>query len=91
MSGSTYIHVIPGLVKVRVSGRGLRLCLGPRQARVHLGAGGPGVSTGYGPFTWYQPIKRARRQVAGDRKLMADLDAAGIGDYARNDLRRRSP
>jgi hypothetical protein len=82
MSGSAYLHIIPGLVKVRLSGRGPRLYLGPRWARLHLGAGGTGVSTGAGEFTWYQPIKRGRA-AAADERFLADLDAAGIGQQAR--------
>lgn len=43
-------------VRVRHSSRGARLSIGPRAARLHVGGGKPGVSTGTGPFTWYQPI-----------------------------------
>ncbi len=43
-------------VRVRHSSRGVRLSIGPRAARLHVGGGKPGVSAGTGPFTWYQPI-----------------------------------
>jgi len=46
-----YIRIFPSL-KVRVSKRGLRRSLGPRAARLHVGAGGTGISTGAGWWTW---------------------------------------
>ena len=47
---------------VRITKRGVRVRIGPRVARLHLGAGGRGVSTGFGPFTWYKPLRRRRRR-----------------------------
>jgi len=44
----------------RVTKRGVRVRLGPRAARLHVGAGGPGVSTGWGPFTFYKSLRRRR-------------------------------
>jgi len=58
---SVYIRLAPA-VKVRVSKRGLRWAIGPRAARVHVGAGGPGVSTGAGRWTWYKPLRRRGRR-----------------------------
>ena len=55
-----YFRLLPG-VKVRLTRGGVRFGLGPRGARLHLGSGGPGVSTGAGPFTWYRPLRRRRR------------------------------
>lgn len=46
----------------RVTKRGVRVRIGPRIARLHLGAGGPGISTGAGPFTWYKPLRKRRRK-----------------------------
>ena len=46
----------------RVTKRGVRVRIGPRLLRLHLGAGRPGVSTGAGPFTWYRPLRRRRRR-----------------------------
>jgi hypothetical protein len=57
---SIYLRLAPG-VKVRLGRRGPRWSIGPRAARVHFGAGGPGVSTGGGPFTWYRPLRRRKR------------------------------
>jgi len=57
----TYITVVPSLVKVRHTSRGWRLAVGPRWLRLHVGAGGPGVSTGAGPVSWYRPLRRKRR------------------------------
>lgn len=59
---STYITLIPGLLKVRHTKAGWRVAVGPRLARYHVGAGSRGVSTGAGPFTKYQPIRRRRRR-----------------------------
>jgi len=42
-----YVKILPG-VKVHVSRRGLRWSLGPRAARLLVGAGGPGSLTGAG-------------------------------------------
>lgn len=46
------MRLAPG-VKVRISSRGVRTSLGPRVARVHIGAGRTGFSTGIGPFGAY--------------------------------------
>jgi hypothetical protein len=53
-----YLRILPG-VKVRLTRRGVRWGLGPRAARLHLGAGGPGVSTG--AVLWYRPLRRRSR------------------------------
>lgn len=46
---------------IRLTKRGVRVRIGPRIARLHVGAGGTGVSTGFGPFSAYKPIRRRRR------------------------------
>jgi hypothetical protein len=56
-----YIRLMPG-VKVRITRRGVRWGLGPRAARLHVGAGGSGVSTGAGPFSLYHSLRRRRRR-----------------------------
>jgi hypothetical protein len=56
-----YLRLLPG-VKVRLTRRGVRWGVGPRAARAHFGAGGTGVSTGAGPFTWYRELRRRRRR-----------------------------
>lgn len=58
-----YFRVSPG-VKVRLTRRGVRLGLGPRIARLHLGAGGKGVSTGFGPLTLYKALGRRSRALS---------------------------
>ncbi len=45
------VRIAPG-VRVRVSSRGVRTSVGPRVARVHVGAGRTGFSTGIGPFSY---------------------------------------
>ncbi|WP_447925137.1 DUF4236 domain-containing protein [Georgenia muralis] len=49
------LKLAPG-VRVRVSKRGMRTSLGPRIARVHVGSGRAGVSTGLGPFGFYTSL-----------------------------------
>lgn len=46
----------------RFTKRGVRVRIGPRAARLHVGAGGTGFSTGAGPFTWYRPLRGKRRR-----------------------------
>jgi hypothetical protein len=46
----------------RFTRRGVRWRIGPRWLRLHGGAGGPGISTGAGPFTAYRPLRRRRRR-----------------------------
>lgn len=46
---------------IRLTKRGVRVRLGPRWLRYHTGAGGDGLSTGWGPFSAYRPLRRRRR------------------------------
>jgi hypothetical protein len=48
--------------KLRFTKRGVRVAIGPRILRYHTGAGGDGLSTGAGPFTYYRPLRRRRRR-----------------------------
>jgi hypothetical protein len=50
----------PRWLRLRLSRRGTRASIGPRLLRWHGGSGGPGVSTGAGPVTWYLPLRRRR-------------------------------
>jgi hypothetical protein len=45
-------------LKLRFTRRGVRVGIGPRWLRYHTGAGGDGVSTGFGPFTYYRNLRR---------------------------------
>jgi hypothetical protein len=56
-----YVRLMPG-VKVRLSKRDVRWALGPRAARLHVGEGGAGMSTGAGPFSAYWGLRRRRRR-----------------------------
>lgn len=49
------MRVAPG-VRLSTSSRGLRAHVGPRMTRLHVGSGRSGVSTGAGPFTWYEQL-----------------------------------
>lgn len=61
MAGFFSFKIAPG-VRVSASSRGLRTHLGPRMARVHVGGGRTGVSTGAGPFTAYESLGAPRRR-----------------------------
>lgn len=46
----------------RVTKRGLRVRIGPRVARLHVGAGGTGISTGFGPFSAYKSLAGRKKK-----------------------------
>jgi hypothetical protein len=52
MGLSFSVKVMPG-VRIRASSRGLRTSIGPQAARLHVGGGRTGFSTGAGPVTLY--------------------------------------
>lgn len=56
------IKLAPG-VRIRASSRGVRTSLGPRVARVHLGGGRTGISSGIGPLTYYTSVGGNRVRV----------------------------
>lgn len=56
-------RIMPG-VRLSASSRGIRAGVGPRIARVHVGAGRTGVSTGLGPFGAYTSVGAGRRRSA---------------------------
>ena len=73
MPGFLNVRVAPGL-RLSTSGRGLRAHVGPRAARLHLGGGGTGASTGTGPFTYYKSLQSVgQKRTSG---AMATSDAA---------------
>jgi hypothetical protein len=68
------LRVAPG-VRLSASSRGLRGHLGPRAARLHVGGGRTGVSTGAGPVTLYESVgsmKSAARPAAGPAVAQPD-------------------
>lgn len=96
MGGFFSVRVAPG-VRLSASGRGLRTHLGPRGARLHVGGGRTGVSTGAGPFTYYQGIggrKGAHSSTSrpvrngSDKEQVAKLIAAQLERIS--DLHRQS-
>ncbi len=54
------IKIAPG-VRVRASSRGIRTSIGPRAARLHVGGGRTGFSTGVGPVGYYATLGGGRR------------------------------
>lgn len=55
------VKLAPG-VRVRVSSHGVRAGVGPRIARVHVGTGRTGLSSGLGPFSVYGSVGGKRRR-----------------------------
>jgi hypothetical protein len=55
------VKLAPG-VRVRVSSHGVRAGIGPRIARVHVGTGRTGLSSGLGPFSVYSSVGGQRRR-----------------------------
>ncbi len=55
------LKLAPG-VRVRVSSHGVRAGIGPRVARVHVGTGRTGFSSGLGPFSVYGAVGGNRRK-----------------------------
>jgi hypothetical protein len=60
------VKLAPG-VRVRVSSHGVRAGIGPRIARVHVGTGRTGLSSGLGPFSVYGAVGGKRRRKSGGR------------------------
>jgi gas vesicle protein len=54
--------------------------LGPRAARVHLGAGRPGVSTGAGRFTYWAPVGGQKKS---SRSSSGSASRTSIASYQR--------
>jgi hypothetical protein len=71
---------------VRASSRGIRTSIGPRAARVHIGGGRTGISTGAGPVSLYTSIGGGSRrggsspQAAYQRQL-AQQDRASMAQH----------
>src|SRR3954469_15138917 len=85
------VKLAPG-VRVRASSRGVRTSLGPRIARVHVGGGRAGFSTGVGPVSYYTGAggsgrRSTSRSGAGtataNRQLAAATRAAEKMEQAR--------
>src|SRR6476646_9925513 len=85
------VKLAPG-VRVRASSRGVRTSLGPRAARVHVGGGRTGFSTGVGPVTYYTSGGSQRRRsssgpragtATANRQLAAAARAAEKQDHAQ--------
>ncbi len=54
------VKLAPG-VRIRASSHGVRASVGPRAARVHVGTGRTGFSSGVGPFSVYGAVGGKRR------------------------------
>lgn len=60
-------RVAPG-VRIRASSRGVRASLGPRAARVHVGAGRTAISSGVGPLTVFTTLGGAAARAGGGQR-----------------------
>ena len=76
------VRIAPG-VRVRASSRGVRTSIGTRAARVHVGGGRTGFSTGVGPVTYYASAgggrgggRRPRTGTAGANRQLAAASRA---------------
>ncbi len=80
-----YFRLAPG-IRLGVTQRGLRASLGPRSARLHVGAGRPGLSTGAGPLTYYQPLSGSSGSsgAAGKAKLLQAQQVNAVWDRLLN-------
>lgn len=84
------VKLAPG-VRVRASSRGVRTSLGPRAARVHVGSGRTGFSTGVGPVSYYtsggsgrrRPSRTGTGTAAANRQLAVAARANEKLDQAR--------
>lgn len=82
------VRIAPG-VRVRASSRGVRTSIGPRAARVHVGGGRTGFSTGVGPLTYYTSAGSSRRPssrtgtATANRQLASAARAADKVEQAR--------
>lgn len=85
------VRIAPG-VRVRASSRGLRASLGPRAARLHVGGGRTGFSTGVGPVSYYTSLGGSHRRpssrpssatAATNRQLAAAARSADKLESAR--------
>jgi hypothetical protein len=64
------IRIAPG-VRIRASSRGIGASVGPRIARVHVGPGSAGVSSGLGRFSAYSGSSTRRRSYGGRTPTLA--------------------
>ncbi|MEU8299749.1 DUF4236 domain-containing protein [Micromonospora sp. NPDC048909] len=60
------IKLAPG-VRIRASSRGIRTSVGPRAARVHIGGGRTGISSGIGPVSFYSSLGGTTRRTSPSR------------------------
>jgi len=82
MAGFFSVRLAPG-VRVSASSRGLRAHVGPRGARLHVGGGRAGVSTGAGPFTYYESLGGSGGRPSGVYSTGPSAAAIARADKAR--------
>ncbi len=75
------LKVAPG-VRLRVSKRGVRTSLGPRAARVHVGGGRTGFSTGVGPVGFYGSSRRNWRRTGGTGRGSSSRTTSSGGELS---------
>src|SRR5436190_1939789 len=77
------IKLAPG-IRVSASSRGVRTSLGPRVARVHVGSGRSGFSTGVGPVSYYASVGGSPRRATSNvnRQVAAAARQQALADKA---------
>ncbi|WP_112237903.1 DUF4236 domain-containing protein [Kribbella monticola] len=76
------IKLAPG-VRVRASSRGLRTSVGPRAARVHIGGGRTGFSSGVGPVGFYTSTGAGRSRGGGGSRPSTGTSARTLANAAK--------
>jgi hypothetical protein len=69
------MSIMPG-VRVRASTRGIGVGLGPRAARLNVGSGGLGVSSGIGPFYASTGLGRRRSRTSSAQRSLSAFQRA---------------
>jgi len=82
------IRLAPG-VRIRASSRGVRASFGPRVARVHVGTGRTGFSTGIGPVSAYTSVSGGRLR-SGPRASLGSYQGQSVTAARRTAAAQRA-
>lgn len=80
------VKIAPG-VRIRASSRGIRTSVGPRAARLHVGGGRTGFSSGVGPVGFYTSLSGTRKRSSGaTRRSTAGTSQRALAQAAKAEL-----
>lgn len=82
------VRLAPG-VRIRASSRGVRASFGPRVARIHVGTGRTGFSTGIGPISAYTSLSGGRRR-NGPRASLGSYQGQSVTAARRSAAAQRA-